>query len=99
MTTPTTADLRAMLNVSECGHPGPWTKNPTGAIVDSQGCEVISAWDGTASINLAAAAPDLAADNIRLREGIEALITSGNSVPVSIVHATRLRALLDGEQS
>jgi hypothetical protein len=42
-----------MLNVSECGHPGPWAKNQAGAIVDAQGCEVITAWDGTASINLA----------------------------------------------
>jgi len=37
------------------------------------------------------------ADRDRLRDGIKALITSGNSVPVSTVRADALRALLDGE--
>ena len=40
---------------------------------------------------------DVEADRDRLRDGIKALITSGNSVPVSTVRAEALRALLDGE--
>ena len=40
----------------------------------------------------------LATEVIRLREGIEALITSGNSIPVSTVRASALRNLLDREE-
>ena len=43
------------------------------------------------------AAPEYLREMIRLRDGIKALITSGNSVPVSTVRAEALRALLDGE--
>ena len=43
------------------------------------------------------AAPEYLRKMIRLRDGIKALITSGNSVPVSTVRAEALRALLDGE--
>ena len=43
------------------------------------------------------AAPEYLREMIRLRDGIKALITSGNSVPVSTVRASALRALLDGE--
>ena len=43
------------------------------------------------------AASEYLREMIRLRDGIKALITSGNSVPVSTVRAEALRALLDGE--
>ena len=43
------------------------------------------------------AAPEYLREMIRLRDGIKALITSGNSVPVSTVRAEALRALLDEE--
>ena len=44
---------------------------------------------------LASLAPELAAEVIRLREGIKDLITSGNSIPVTTVRAYSLTKLLN----
>lgn len=51
-----------------------------------------------ADVLLVASAPDVARELQRLRRGLEELVTSGNDVPVSMVRAEAIRALLDPKE-
>jgi hypothetical protein len=95
MSLSTTDELQAMLNVSECGHPGPWAKNQAGAIVDAQGCEVITAWDGTASINLAVLRNPTDEDVERARAAASECWNPGGFLPEPPYTTVEARACID----
>lgn len=108
MTTPATTDLRTMLDQATRDRPTPWRIEEQDDIYDSGGRVVLPASDYPDLDHLIAAAPELAAEVLRLREGIEVLADlafSGAHVNTSFGHMrsnmldldARLRALLEDQ--